>query len=282
MALFDLHPSSARVAGFLILAACGPKFDVAEGGTGDVANADDTATEGDSGGADTAEVDTSMWDGATLVVRSPASGDFLPLGEAATFEAQIYGADGAEMEFDEIVWKSDVDEAWSLTGATVEDASLGVGSHTITATALLPNGDRLTYALGGILVQHEDAGIYVGDLMVDIVVTYSGTDYTATCIGAASLTIDAYGETGLGDSACTVSLLGYDIDAAHNFDFELADGAVGGEASVDLFFTAYAFDVAGEVGDGALTASWLQESDFIDIGGELALERITRSVEAAE
>jgi hypothetical protein len=36
------------------------------------------------------------------------------------------------------------------------------------------------------------------------------------------------------------------------------------------------------VGDGGLTASWLQESDFIDIGGELALERITRSVEAAE
>lgn len=277
------RPSILPFALFVsLLAACGPKFTVAEGGTGEVGAEDGASGEGDTGAIDSAEPDTSMWDNATLVVTSPASGDFLPLGQTTTFEAHIIGADGVEMDFDEIAWKSDVDTAWGLTGAQVEDGTLGVGTHTITATAVLPNGDRLTYALGGILVQHEDAGTYVGDLMVDLTATYNGTDYTATCIGAATVVIDAYGETGLGSSSCTVSLFGYDIAANHDFNFEIADGAVGGEAAVDLFFTSYAFDAVGAVGDGELTADWAQESDFFDIVGDLAVTRITRDVEPVE
>ena len=45
--------------------------------------------------------------------------------------------------------------------------SRSVGTHTILAQTELPNGDRLAYAIGGVWVQHEDAGTYSGEFQVD-------------------------------------------------------------------------------------------------------------------
>jgi hypothetical protein len=271
--------------------ACGPTFTSSSGksvsGSGD-------GTEGEAEGQDTGEgegtpEDTGPtqeeldleWDGARLEILSPHSGDFIPLGETAGFEAVVYDAAGEATSFTDITWTSDIDAAWAPTGALFEDSTLGVGEHALTATALLPNGDRLAYAVGGVLVQAEDAGTYAGDLKVDLTLSYGGTDYPASCIGSATIIVDVYGEAATGEAGCTLSLLGYELDASHTFDYTLVDGDVSGDSSVNLYFTEYAFDTVGTIGDGALLTTWADSPfDGMTIEGELDVVRLTRDTEA--
>jgi len=229
---------------------------------------------------DTGEIeDTSEWDGAWMEVISPQSGDFLPLGEDATFEAIIYDINGEPTAFSEVNWVTDLDEAWSLEGSEIDDSSLDVGTHAISAAATLPNGDRLVHTMGGILVQHEDAGTYVGNVQVDLTLDYDGSDYSAGCTGSVTLIVDAWGETASGDSACTVSLLGYDQDTTYLFDLSLEDDELSGIADVDLTFFTYSFDVNGEVNDGELSGTWEDEVfGYIALAGELSVSRITRDI----
>ncbi len=243
--------------------------------TGDTAIVEDTDED------TLPEEDYSEWDGAWMEVISPSSGDFLPLDEDADFEAIVYFADGTEADFEDIQWRSDIDEGWELLGSFVEDDSLDVGKHAITAEADLPNGDRLVYTMGGILVQHEDAGTYVGNVKVDVTVSYDGTDYSAGCTGAVTLIVDVYGESAEGESTCTLSLLGYDQDTSYGFDLEVDDGDVSGAAEVDLSLFAYDFDLSGDVGDGELSGSWDDDIfGYVGVAGELSATRISRSVGA--
>ena len=236
------------------------------------------------GDADTGDIDDSIedfseWDGAWMEVLTPQSGDFIALDDEADFEAVVYFADGTESGFDTIQWTSDVDDGWKLIGDVLVDSSLEVGDHAITALAELPNGDRLVYTMGGILVQHEDAGTYVGNVQVDVTLSYDGADYSAGCTGAVTLIVDAYGETADGDSTCTLSLLGYDQDTSYGFVMEVDEGDVSGAAAVDLSLFEYEFTLAGAVGDGELSATW--EDDvfgYVGLAGELSATRISRSV----
>lgn len=221
--------------------------------------------------------DVSRWDGASLVVEQPLSGDFLPYGEAADFVASIYSADGERMDFDDIQWRSNIAEDWSLTGADISDDSLDIGSHAITAEAILPNGDRLLSTMGGVLVQHEDAGIYVGDIRADITLSWDGTDYTAGCIGALTMIVDAYGESAVGDSSCVVSLLGFEQELTYNFDMIVDEGNLTGAAAVDLIVFSVDFDINGSITEGVMTGSW-ENSDFVEIAGDLNATRITRDI----
>ena len=236
----------------------------------DTAAPDTTDTD-----TDTDTADDSMWDGASLVVEQPLSGDFLPFEEDASFVAAIYSADGQRMDFEDIRWSSNLDSDWSLLGSDVTDDSLDAGEHTITVEATLPNGDRLQSAQGIVFVQHEDAGIYVGDVRVDVTLTWDKTDYTAGCVGAVTLVVDAYGESAIGESACVVSLFGYEQELAYSFDMNVDEGDVDGEAAVDLFIYALEFDVEGDIGGGEISTSW-EDTDTIDISGDLNASRITR------
>ncbi|MFT5686664.1 MAG: hypothetical protein ACI8RZ_007620 [Myxococcota bacterium] len=225
------------------------------------------------------EEDTSDWDGAWMEVLTPSSGDFLPLDEDSDFEAVIYYADGTEADFGDIQWSTDADEGWALLGSAIVDDSLDVGEHDITAEALLPNGDRLVYTMGGILVQHEDAGTYVGNVKVDVTLAYDGVDYSAGCTGAVTIIVDVYGESALGDSTCTLSLLGYDQDTSYGFDLEVDEGDVSGAAEVDLSLFAYDFDMDGDLEDGELSGSWDDDIfGYVGVAGELSATRISRSV----
>ena len=236
-------------------------------------------------GTDTGEVieeteeDFSEWDGAWMEVISPKSGDFLPLDEDADFEAIIYLADGSEADFDDIEWTSDADDEWKLLGANLADNGLDVGQHAITAAAVLPNSDRLVYTMGGIFVQHEDAGTYVGNVKVDVTISYDGADYSAGCTGSVTLIVGVYGETASGDSTCTLSLLGYDQDTSYGFDLDVDDGDVSGAAAVDLSLFAYDFDMDGDVGGGELTGTWDDDIlGYVGVAGDLSAVRISRSV----
>lgn len=271
---------------FAVLFACAPQVTVVEGGSGsdlddDVVIGDQDAGDDDTA-TDTASDEDAAWDGATLVVHSPASGSFLPWGQTSTFSATVYAADGTATDFDDIAWASDVDAAWSLLGAEEEDDALDVGTHALTATAALPNGDRLAYTVGGVLVQSPYAGVYAGTLVVDAAAEYDGTTYAAGCSGALTLVVDAYGETITGEGGCLLSLQGVDLDTNYVFDLENTEGMVAGAASADFGWYAYDFEAAGTVTeDGALSGTFAD-----DVYGYLAVEgawdatRVSRDVSA--
>ena len=271
----------------LLFAACAPRIaavfpddsGASDGGTEDGGSADGGTQDGgtDDGGTQDGGSgdDYSEYDGATLEIISPVSGGFYPLGEGVPFEARVLAADGSELDFDDIDWVTSVDSSWAETGALFE-SELTVGTHTITAVAELPNGDRLGWTVAGILVQHPDAGTYVGDLSVDFTITYKKVPYTTTCIGAATMVVDAWGETALGDSACTTSLLGYDLDSVYAFELGIVDQEVEGDAILDLTWFESQFPATGSVGDGELTLTWADDLlGFVEFAGELNLTRIS-------
>ena len=225
------------------------------------------------------EDDFSEWDGAWLEVITPQSGDFLPWDQESPFQAVVYLSDGTEADFQDVQWSSSEDESWALIGSDATDANLEIGEHAITALAELPNGDRLTYTMGGVLVQHEDAGIYVGNVKVDVSINYDGSDYSAGCTGAVTIYVDAYGESAYGDSTCTLSLLGYDQDTSYGFSLEVDEGDMYGAAAVDLSLFKYDFEMDGDVGEGTLSGSWSDDIfGYVGVAGDLSATRISRSL----
>lgn len=250
-------------------AACTPDYGV-KGGEGGVAG------DGDTG----AEVDPADYDGATLQILEPEAGDFLPLGEEASFTAVVLDADGNEMSEVEVNWTSDIDSDWGAVASTFDDDSLVVGTHTLTARAWLPNGAVVTDRAGAVLVQHEDAGTYVGNMVLDVSGEFQGAPLTASCIGAAVVVVDGWGEVATGNSDCIISLLGFAQEATIVFDLGVEDGEIAGESALDLSFIQYGFETGGDVEDGVLVADWGENVlGFADITGAMELERITRDAE---
>jgi hypothetical protein len=271
------------LAASLVLAACTPKF-TTDDGTGSVGGGDDgagadTAT-GDTGApADTGE-DPDIWDGASLRILAPSSGEFIELGEEVEYVAVVYDAEGNATDWSDIVWTASEDSAWGKTAASFEDDTLDVGLHVLRAEATLPNGARVNDSVGGVLVQHPDAGTYVGNMVVDVTGEYQGTPITASCIGAAIVVVDPEGEVATGESECIIALLGFNQNAVMNFDYELDRGDLSGESALDLWFIQYGFDTEGSVDDGTLTSAWADNVfGLLDISGTLDLTRVTRDTE---
>lgn len=221
-----------------------------------------------------------MYEGATLQIVTPEAGDYLPLGEDAEFTAVVLDAEGNALDEVEVTWTSDIDTGWGETAQSFEDDSLKVGTHTLTARAWLPNGAVVSDRAGAILVQHEDAGTYVGNMVLDVSGEFQGTPLTASCIGAAVVQVDAWGELAVGESDCIISLLGFAQEATIVFDLGVDDGKIEGESALDLSFIQYGFDTDGEVDDGVLVADWADNVfGFADIEGSMELERVTRDAE---
>lgn len=233
--------------------------------------------DGSGDGSDDPDEDLSRWDNAVLVVLAPESGDFLPFAEPNLFEAIVYDADGQATNFSDINWRSNVDNAWGPSGDIFEDDALDVGRHALTAEAILPNGDRLAYTIGGVLVQHPDAGTYVGDVRVNLTLDFGGQSFTTGCVGATTIFVDEYGETALGDSTCVVNLNGFELEIGYLFDLEVEEGRLDGEALVDLQFFELPFPMQGTVGNGALSGEWVDDT-FISIDGVLNATRISRDI----
>ncbi len=238
---------------------------------------DTTAVGEDSPDTEVAPETTSAdWDGATLVINSPLSGDFLAYGEDATFSATVYDAEGAPTDFDDIAWSTNLSDAWLLTGHDVVDASLDVGTHNLTATAELPNGDRLASTVGGVLVQSAYAGIYSGDITVDVTIDA----YTVSCVGAVTLTVDVYGEAAVGDATCQLDLYGYAVETTYAIDLANDDGSLSGVSTADLYITTYDFTTDGEITeDGELSGSFLDDVyGYLGVEGVIDASRVTRDV----
>lgn len=261
-----------RLLLLLSVVGCGQSYGVVLKDATTAPGSDGTGTP--DPGVTTTAVD---WEGASLVINSPLSGAFVPHGEAATFSATVYDAAGAPTTFDSIEWGSDLDAAWTITGGNVSDATLDVGTHTITASAALPNGDRLSTAVGGVLVQSEFAGIYSGSISI----TASYDSYALGCTGTADLMVDAYGEIAEGEASCLLDFYGYyELDTTYGLDLEVDDGDLSGIAQADLVLATYDFEIEGEVNaDGILSASFEDSVyGYLDVLGEIEAERITRDV----
>jgi hypothetical protein len=231
---------------FLLLSACG--------GTTGVIAVGDTDSVGNPDEHDTGTIpDYSEYDNATLRIVTPTSGAFLALEESHEFVAELLGEDGAPLDFDGITWSSSVDDAWDHSGRTFEDQTLSVGLHDITAQVSLPNGDRLAYTAGGVLVQSWYAGTYAGLFSADVTFDYQGTPVTVTCSGDALLVVEPMGEHATGDSTCLLSLMGFDLPADFVYDLDNDDGDLTGTANVDLGFFQVPFDATGTLDRDAHT-----------------------------
>ena len=267
----------------LFVLACAPDYKV-EGEVQDtgVPSGADADSGGDSATDDSEAFLDEVWAGATLRVLAPASGDFLPLGEPADFEAVVYDAAGNPTDFTDITWGSDIDGAWLPTGKVFEDATLNVGTHALTATAKLPSGDTLAYTIGGVLVQHEDTGTYVGTLQIDATIEYDGQAFTVTCIGALTMVVDQTGEVVEGDSTCLLSLSGFDLELEYALNLENDEGTLTGEAAAVVWGYELPSEFTGEVGEGLIGGGFETEIIGTPLVGTVEVERITRTVSSGE
>jgi hypothetical protein len=220
--------------------------------------------QGGNGTDDTAqgqgpdENDDVYWSAASLVVVSPESGALIFLGEPGHFEAAVLDAEGQPTDFSDVTWKSDRDTGWSPVGLSFDDASLSVGSHDITAAAALPNGDRLAYTVGGVLVLSHYSGLYSGTISVTATLSYGGSEYPLSASGGATLSVDPTGETVTGTAACVLSLGGYaDLPLDVVIDATNRDGDVQGRAAMSLMSFDFDTDIRGRVTrDGEMTLAF--------------------------
>lgn len=215
----------------------------------------------------------ALWGAAEMIVLSPESGAFVPIEEPAVFEAIIVDEDGVELPFDEITWKTDLDEEWRGEGAGFEAEDLPVGTQTFTAVAQLPNGDRLVSAVGGVLVQSRYAGTYAGTLSIDTTIQ----TYQIGCSGATTAIIVPEGDEGTGGAGCSISLQGFDLDLVFNLELENDDGEIGGVAAVDVFGYEYPLEIGGEITpDGHIVAEFSGDVFGATFAGTLEAVRISR------
>ena len=230
------------------------------------------------------EEEIAAFEGSMIHIVHPASGDFLAFGQDNDFEAVIETPDGEILEFEGIDWTSDVDAAWTPVGGHFEDDSIDVGAHNISAVAILPDGSRVAHTVGGVLVQHEDAGTYVGDMIISVDMEVGGTPIGTSCIGSALLVVDAYGELAQGGSSCTIDLLGYmTFEIDHNFEYDLESPTLDGNAFVKIPILDFElpFSSIGGIFNGEVQTTWEGGlGSFADIEGTLEASRITRDITA--
>jgi hypothetical protein len=214
-------------AGLFSLIGCSPKYNVLGLDT------------------DLPEEEVVDYEGATLRIVSPLSGGFVPYGDLSNFEAELLDSAGDPLEFDSVNWSSSKDTAWDPTGLVFEDDTLDVGIHNLTAQVSLPNGDRLAYSVGGVLVQSIWAGTYVGTFIAHV----QYNELPLGCAGAAVLMIDPYGETLTGDSDCVVAMGGLDFDLSFVFDVAHdGEGELQGTVAANIFgFLEVDFDADGDI-----------------------------------
>ena len=261
----------------LVLTACAPQYGV-EVKEGSLA---ESVADAPPAPADEPEEDLSAYEGAVIRIVSPASGDFVPYGEPYPFEAVVTNPAGEALSVDGIAWTSDEDPEWAVTGPTPEDDSIDVGVHNITAEVERPDGARIAHTIGGVLVQAETAGTYVGDMILSLDASFGETPVGASCVGAAVVVIDTYGEALTGSSECTLDLLGYaSFDVTHAFEYAVTEDGLSGAARVAIpFLGELPFSSEGTIDDETITTVW--EGGFgesFQLDGVLEVTRLTRDI----
>ncbi len=226
------------------------------------------------------EEDFSHFDGATLEVYSPTSGDILFLDEGQYLDAEVLDADGVPMDFEDIIWETDqVDGAIHI--GLAEEVDLPYGIHEFTVTAELPNGDRLQTVLGGVRIQSRHTGVYAGQVTINVEMEFQGTPVNAQCVGGLDFVVDMAGESFGGASQCSINLVvipGFDV--AYNIDAGIDGDDVEGNIGINVMF----FDLP--IGfEGAFVEEDVIEAGFeggllgINLSGGIGAHRVSEYVD---
>ncbi len=221
------------------------------------------------------------FNGATLVVHSPAPAEIMYIEDGQHFTGEVLSADGEVMDFEDIVWTSSIVEETVFTGKD-GDVDLDAGVHVVTATAELPNGDRLQYVVGGVRVQGRHTGVYAGSMNLTLSGDYQGTPISAACVGALDFIIDMQGEALDGQGGCTLAIpiLGT-IDVVYEVTGDVDDPNVSGNIALDLGFfdLPLAWD-GGFEGDDVMAASYEGSMNLfvteVAMDGQLEGHRVTQ------
>lgn len=222
-------------------------------------------------GGDTPEELFPEFDGATLDVLSPVSGDIYLRDEGVPFEARILGADGNVLDFTDIVWETDQEPDVQIFVGTEGAEFVNWGIHQFTATADLPNGDRLVYAAGGVRVQGEHTGVYSGNLNITLDAEFQGTPISGSCNGGLDFVVDMSGTLLDGGGQCVVDLLVLgQFDVSYNLDASIFDDDAEGDIGVDVGFFEIPIQWDGEFQDeDRLVAEFSGGAFLFDMSGEI-------------
>ena len=223
--------------------------------------------------------DLSMWENAVLRIREPQPSQLIPIGSDQDFVAEIISEEGNILTIAEesLMWHTDRSEDWTFTGSTFTDNTLPVGNHVIEATAILPNNNRLVYAIGGVRVQHPFAGTYSGTTTINATITdWNGNETIVSCAGAAILEVNLEGTQALGDSACILQLFGQALETTYNFEIDIDGNNLTGLAIADFIIAQRDFPLVGNISNNSITASWADMVyGTVYIEGNIDLEKIS-------
>jgi len=220
------------------------------------------------------------FDGATLQVDSPLSGSIILLEDEAQLEAVVLSTAGEPLDFDAIEWTTDHHEDVLFEGRS-GTTELEAGIHAITATAELPNGDRLQTTLGGIRVQAVHTGVYSGSLNMDLSGEFQGTPVTTSCAGALDFVVDMQGEVISGAGECSLNLLVLgSFDVSYDVVGDIEENDAAGNVSVDLGFFPLDLDWEGGFEDeDTLVGSFGGQILMFDMEGRIDAHRISLYVD---
>jgi hypothetical protein len=219
------------------------------------------------------------FDGATLAISSPVSAGVYLLDEGLPLEGEVLSADGDVLDFDAIVWETDAEG--EIAVGTAEEADLNWGIKTVTATATLPNGDRLQTVLGGIRVQGRHTGIYAGNLAINLHADFQDTPITASCLGGLDFIVDMSGEVLLGEEgSCTINLIIMDeMDIGYAVEADVSDDSADGSIQINTGFIDIPVGFEGNFEDEQLYAEFEGNAFLFDFDGNLTANRLSLYVD---
>ena len=219
--------------------------------------------------------DLDQYAGATLLVHSPLSASVFEIGEPMELKAEIVSAEGETLAFDTIEWTSNLQEAGIFTGKEGE-VYLDIGKHDITASAYLPNGDRLDWTNGGVRVQSPNTGIYAGSVTISVSGDFQDTPLTASCTGAVDFVVDMAGDVMGGSGSCMIELVvmdGFEVSYDVLGDINGDDVTGNVQVSTGLFPIPVAWE--GQFDDGNLTGDFDGDLLVFQFEGLVQARRVT-------
>ena len=227
-----MHPLRLRssfVAGALVVG-------LLAGGCGDDLPPLDEQGSSSSGAASSSSGAEHDYDLARLEILAPESASIHSLGEPLHLAAQVTDPAGLPLDVADVAWSTDAAESPVLEGLE-GDVELRAGIYALTATAHLPNGDRLATTVGGVRVQARWTGVYTGTTLVAVQAELpTGGPLTVTCEGPLDFVVSLDGtEAPVDDGECTISVLGQSLPATYAIELVIYPaGLVRG--TVDLAF----------------------------------------------
>jgi hypothetical protein len=266
----------------LLVAGCGD----------DLPSQDEPGSTGSSASSEggSSSTDSAAYDQARLEILAPESASIHPLGEPLHLVARVVDPEGHALEADDVAWRTDPGEPPRLE-ALEGDVDLHAGIYALTATAHLPNGDRLETTVGGVRVQARWTGEYTGDVVLAVQAQLpSGTPLVLTCQGPLDFTVSLDGtDAPVDDGACTIVVLGQSLPATYAIEMVIYPaGLVRGTVAFSFDTPVGAFDLpiewAGAFYDDRFSAGLEGAVDlpFIgsaDVSGSLQALLIDRYVE---